>query len=167
MDYGDNVLDVEPLEAIQLELDEEDDAEILEWFYDPKPLVDTKQVNGPSYRNFQLTLPQMANLYRIGRQLLSDYSDNNAFYLFDPKAFFTAKALNVALPGGPKFEPLYRDMEAFDEDWNEFNDINKVIIRGAIRSEYKIAFPHLYNSLPRSVHIGVVSFSACAVFPFR
>ena len=155
MDYGDNVLDVEPLEALQLELDEEDDEAILEWFYDPKPLVDTPQVNGSSYKYFQLALPQMANLYRIGRQLLSDYSDNNAFYLFDKKSFFTAKALNIALPGGPKFEPLYRDMDAFDEDWNEFNDINKIIIRNVIRSEYKVSFPHLYNSLPRSVYIGV------------
>ncbi|CAD6590930.1 MAG: pre-mRNA-splicing factor 8, partial [Tremellales sp. Tagirdzhanova-0007] len=137
MDYGDNVLDVEPLEAIQLEMDEEDDQAIIEWFYDPKPLIDTPQVNGSSYRYFQLTLPQMANLYRIGRQLLSDYSDDNAFYLFDKKSFFTAKALNIALPGGPKFEPLFRDTETFDEDWNEFNDINKVIIRGVIRSEYK------------------------------
>jgi pre-mRNA-processing factor 8 len=154
MDYGDNVLDVEPLEAIQLELDEEDDAAIIEWFYDPRPLMDTPQVNGSSYKLFQLTLPQLANLYRIGRQLLSDYSDNNAYYLFDKKSFFTAKALNIALPGGPKFEPLFRDTDNFDEDWNEFNDINKVIIRGLIRSEYKVAFPHLYNSLPRSVHIG-------------
>ncbi|WVN88199.1 pre-mRNA-processing-splicing factor 8 [Cryptococcus depauperatus CBS 7841] len=154
MDYGDNVLDVEPLEAIQLELDEEDDEAILDWFYDPKPLIDSSQVNGSSYKYFQLTLPQMANLYRIGRQLLSDYSDKNAFYLFDKKSFFTAKALNIALPGGPKFEPLFRDMDAFDEDWNEFNDINKIIIRNVIRSEYKVAFPHLYNSLPRSVHIG-------------
>ncbi|OCF36708.1 pre-mRNA-processing-splicing factor 8 [Kwoniella heveanensis BCC8398] len=154
MDYGDNILDVEPLEAIQLELDEEDDEAILDWFYDPQPLLDTPHVNGSSYRYFQLDLPQMANLYRLGRQLLSDYSDKNAFYLFDKKSFFTAKSLNIALPGGPKFEPLYRDMEAFDEDWNEFNDINKVIIRGVIRSEYKVAYPHLYNSLPRSVHIG-------------
>ena len=154
MDYGDNVLDVEPLEAIQLEMDEEDDQAIIDWFYDPKPLIDSSQMNGSSYRVFQLTLPQMANLYRIGRQLLSDYSDDNAFYLFDRKSFFTAKALNIALPGGPKFEPLFRDTETFDEDWNEFNDINKVIIRGVIRSEYKVAFPHLYNSLPRSVRIG-------------
>jgi len=29
--------------------------------------------------------------------------------LFDKKSFYTAKALNVAIPGGPKFEPLYRD----------------------------------------------------------
>lgn len=153
MDYGDNVLDVEPLEAIQLELDEDDDKEIIDWFYDPRPLVDTPQVNGESYKFYQITLPQMANLYRIGRQLTSDYSDRNAFYLFDKKAFFTAKALNIALPGGPKFEPLFRDTDPYDEDWNEFNDINKVIIRGLIRSEYKVAYPHLYNSLPRSVHI--------------
>lgn len=40
----------------------------------------------------------------------------------------TAKALNMAIPGGPKFEPLYRDFEE-DDDWNEFNDIHKIIIR--------------------------------------
>lgn len=43
------------------------------------------------------------------------------------QAFFTAKALNLAIPGGPKFEPLYRDVGLDDEDWNEFNDIGKVI----------------------------------------
>ena len=59
----------------------------------------------------------------------------------------------MAIPGGPKFEPLYRDMDTFDEDWNEFNDIGKVIIRQQIRTEYKVAFPHLYNSLPRSVRL--------------
>ena len=34
-----------------------------------------------------------------------------------------------------------------DEDWNEFNDVNKVIIRQPIRTEYRIAFPYLYNNL--------------------
>ena len=29
----------------------------------------------------------------------------------------------------------------------------KVIIRQQIRTEYKVAFPHLYNSLPRSVRL--------------
>ena len=153
LDYGDNVLDVEPLEAIQLDLDEEEDNAIIDWFYDSRPLNDTPMVNGTSYKYWSLDLPIMANLYRIGRTLLSDHTDNNASYLFDKKAFFTAKALNMAIPGGPKFEPLYRDMDSFDEDWNEFNDINKVIIRQQIRTEYKVAFPHLYNSLPRSVHI--------------
>ena len=71
LDYGDNVLvcscsdcyycvlpssssfslqDVEPLDAIQMPLDEEEDAAVLDWFYDVQPLVDTKFVNGPSYR---------------------------------------------------------------------------------------------------------------------
>ncbi len=51
LDYGDNVLDVEPLEAIQMDdLDEIEDAAVINWFYDHKPLQFTKFVNGPSYR---------------------------------------------------------------------------------------------------------------------
>lgn len=44
LDYADNVLDVEPLEAIQMELDPEEDAAVSKWFYDHKPLVGTKCV---------------------------------------------------------------------------------------------------------------------------
>jgi pre-mRNA-processing factor 8 len=155
LDYGDNVLEVEPLEAIQLELNEEEDASIIDWFYDSRPLIkDMTKVNGPSYKHWQLDLNQISALYRLGRTLLSDHAaDKNYFYLFESKAFATAKALSMAIPGGPKFEPLYRDLESFDEDWNEFNDIHKVIIRQQIRTEYKVAFPHLYNSRPRSVKI--------------
>jgi hypothetical protein len=90
--------------------------------------------------------------------------------------FLSCRALNMAIPGGPKFEPLFRDVEREDEDWNEFNDIAKIILRtpvssryadavtsaprtiasppcsfSQIRTEYRIAFPHLYNSRPREV----------------
>ncbi|POM78010.1 Pre-mRNA-processing-splicing factor 8 [Phytophthora palmivora] len=153
LDYGDNILDIEPSESITMELDEEDDEAVIEWLYDSKPLVDSKFVNGPSYRKWRLPVPIMANLHRLAGQLMSDLIDPNYEYLFDKKSFFTAKALNVAIPGGPKFEPLYRDLDEDDEDWNEFNDINKIIIRHQIRTEYKVAFPFLYNSRPRSVHI--------------
>ncbi|KAG1686537.1 Pre-mRNA-processing-splicing factor 8A, partial [Phytophthora capsici] len=153
LDYGDNILDIEPSESITMELDEEDDEAVIEWLYDSKPLVDSKFVNGPSYRKWRLPVPIMANLHRLAGQLMSDLIDPNYEYLFDKKSFFTAKALNVAIPGGPKFEPLYRDVDEDDEDWNEFNDINKIIIRHQIRTEYKVAFPFLYNSRPRSVHI--------------
>ena len=51
----------------------------------------------------------MAVLYCLGNQLLTDVEDDNYFYLFDMKSFFTAKALNLAILGGPKFEPLVRD----------------------------------------------------------
>lgn len=153
LDYADNLLDVDPLEPIQLELDEEEDSAVYTWFYDHKPLVKTKLINGPSYRKWHLSLPIMATLHRLAGQLLSDLSDRNYFYLFDMESFFTAKALNMCIPGGPKFEPLYRDMEKGDEDWNEFNDINKLIIRSPLRTEYRIAFPHLYNNRPRKVRL--------------
>ena len=68
-------------------------------------------VNGTSYRAWYLPLPVLSTLYRLGNQLLTDLVDDNYFYLFDLKSFFTAKALNVAIPGGPKFEPLIKDKE--------------------------------------------------------
>eukprot|EP00793_Prasinoderma_coloniale_P002374 PRCOL_00001855-RA len=151
LDYTDNLLDVDPLEAIQLELDADEDAPVARWFYDHKPLQYTKMVNGESYKTWTLGLPVMATLYRLAGQLLSDLTDDNYFYLFNKESFFTAKALNLAIPGGPKFEPLFREAGEYDEDWNEFNDINKLIIRSPIRTEYRVAFPYLYNSRPRKV----------------
>lgn len=97
----------------------------------------------------------MSALYRLANQLLTDLQDDNYFYLFDLKSFFTAKALNVAIPGGPKFEPLFKDLHMQDEDWNEFNDINKVIIRSPIRTEYRIAFPFMYNNLINALPVTV------------
>jgi len=151
LDYADNLLDVDPMEPVALELDEEEDGAVYDWFYDDKPLRYTKFVNGSSYRKWQLSLPIMATLYRLGGQLLSDLVDSNYFYLFEKQSFFTAKALNMCIPGGPKYEPLFRDMDKADEDWNEFNDINKLIIRSPLRTEYKVAFPYLYNNRPRRV----------------
>ena len=129
LDYGENVLNMEPLDPIQMELDEDEDNNVFDWFYDHEPLKHSSMVKGPSYRNWRMTLPVMANLHRLANQLLSDLVDKNYFYLFDKKSFYTAKALNVAIPGGPKFEPLYRDQFEDDEDWNEFNDINKIVVR--------------------------------------
>lgn len=68
-------------------------------------------VNGSTYRRWYLQLPAMSTLYRLANQLLTDLVDDNYFYLFDLKSFFTAKALNLAIPGGPKFEPLVRDKD--------------------------------------------------------
>jgi pre-mRNA-processing factor 8 len=136
-----------------MELDEAEDNSVFDWFYDHEPLKHSKMVNGPSYKSWRMTLPVMANLYRLSNQLISDLTDKNYYYLFDKKSFYTAKALNMAIPGGPKFEPLFSDQFEDEEDWNEFNDINKIIVRHPIRTEYKIAFPHLYNSRPRGVQL--------------
>ncbi|SBT31059.1 pre-mRNA-processing-splicing factor 8, putative (PRPF8) [Plasmodium ovale wallikeri] len=154
LDYADNILDIEPLECIQMKLDKDEDKSVIDWFYDSKPLVFNKNhIKGTSYKKYKLTLEQMGVLYRLGNQLFSDFQDDNYFYLFNLKSFYTAKALNMAIPGGPKFEPLYRDIYEDDEDWNEFNDINKIIIRQQIRTEYKIAFPYLYNNRPRKIAV--------------
>lgn len=153
LSWSENIEDVEPLEPIQMELNEDEDDAVYEWFYDHRPLLDTPHVNGPSYKGWNLTLPQMAALFRLSRPLISDVVDKNYFYLFDLKSLLTAKALNVALPGGPRFEPLYKDINPNDEDFGEFNAIDRIIFRNPIRTEFRVAFPYLYNSLPRSVHL--------------
>ncbi|KAJ4260673.1 pre-mRNA-splicing factor 8 [Fusarium torreyae] len=153
LSWAENLEDVEPLEPIQMELDEDDDEAVYEWFYEHRPLLDTPHVNGPSYKAWNLTLPQMATLFRLSRPLVSDVVDKNYFYLFDLKSLLTAKALNVALPGGPRFEPLYKDIDPNDEDFGEFNAIDRIIFRNPIRTEFRVAYPYLYNSLPRSVHL--------------
>ena len=153
LSWSENIEDVEPLEPIQMELDEGEDSPILEWFYEHRPLLDTPHVNGPSYKEWNLSLPQMATLYRLSHQLLSDLVDKNYFHMFDLNSFQTAKALNVAIPGGPRFEPLYKDIDPNDEDFGEFNAIDRIIFRSPIRTEYRVAFPFLYNSLPRSVKL--------------
>ena len=56
--------EVDPLEAIELELDEQEDAAVYDWFYDDHPLKFTKFVNGPSYKRWKLPLPIMSSLYR-------------------------------------------------------------------------------------------------------
>ncbi|KAL8713287.1 MAG: hypothetical protein Q9220_002486 [cf. Caloplaca sp. 1 TL-2023] len=153
LSWSENIEDVEPGEPIQMELDEAEDGPVLEWFYEHRPLLDTPHVNGPSYKEWNLSLPQMATLYRLSHQLLSDLVDKNYFHMFELNSFRTAKALNVAIPGGPRFEPLYKDVDPNDEDFGEFNAIDRIIFRSPIRTEYRVAFPFLYNSLPRSVKL--------------
>ncbi|KAK2732810.1 pre-mRNA-splicing factor 8 [Myotisia sp. PD_48] len=153
LSWSENIEDVEPLEPIQMELDEAEDSPVYEWFYDHRPLLDTPHVNGPSYKSWNMSLPQMATLHRLGHQILSDVVDKNYFYMFDLNSFLTAKALNVAIPGGPRFEPLYKDIDPNDEDFGEFNAIDRIIFRAPIRTEYRVAFPYVYNSLPRSVKL--------------
>merc|ERR1719183_617364 len=45
LDYADNLLDVDPLEAIELELDEDEDSAVYEWFYDHQPLQRSDMVS--------------------------------------------------------------------------------------------------------------------------
>ncbi|CAK7199141.1 pre-mRNA-splicing factor 8 [Sporothrix eucalyptigena] len=167
LSWSENIEDVEPLEPIQMELHEEEDEAVYEWFYDSQPLVDTPHVNGPSYKSWNLNLQQMATLYRLSRPLLSENYDPNYFYLFEPQSFFTSKALNVALPGSARFEPLYKDIDPNDEDFGEFNAIDRIIFRSQIRTESRVAYPHLYNSFPRSVRNSWYSYPQIVYTPSK
>ena len=55
--------------AFQIELDDDEDKPIAEWFYDTQPLVDSKHVNGTTYRTWNISLPQIACLYRMANQV--------------------------------------------------------------------------------------------------
>lgn len=158
LDYGENILNVQPLEAIQLELDQNEDNAVYDWFYDHEPLKMTEYSKGEKYKKWNLDLAMMSNLFQLSTHLLNDIVDKNYFYLFDLPSFRTAKALNLAIPGGPKFEPLFRDaLSEYDDDLNEFNDITKIIIRNYNKSENRIAYPFMYNNRPREVTLSVHS----------
>lgn len=88
---------------VKAQLSSGSELSVCAWFF-------PRYVNGSTYQRWQFTLPMMSTLYRLANQLLTDLVDDNYFYLFDLKAFFTSKALNMAIPGGPKFEPLVRDI---------------------------------------------------------
>jgi len=72
-------------------------------------LLCSRYMNGSMFRRWNLSLPQMATLYRLANRLVTDLVDTNYYYVFDHKSLITAKALNMAIPGGPKFEPLIKD----------------------------------------------------------
>lgn len=150
LNFSDHIEPLDTPEAITLELDNYDDKFVKDWLYDSRPHVDDPNIiNGSSYKRWSLDSNMMSNLHRLSTPLLDDVYDNNHRYLFEKKSFFNAKAINSSLPGGPKFEPLFPNKE--EEDYNEFNSIDRIIFRIPIRTEYQIAFPHLYAPRPRSV----------------
>ena len=159
-DYVSMIDGIEPSESVKLELDPDEDADVYDWFYDHLGLVPLSEekdfnqgkVNGLSYKRWWFPLSTMSTLFRLSRQLVGDFTDPNSKFLFDIPALFTSKALNETIPGGPRYEPLYRDNNV-NEEWNEFNDINKVIIRTPITTEHRVAYPFLYNNRPRSVSV--------------
>ncbi|KAF6056038.1 PROCN domain family protein [Candida parapsilosis] len=153
LDWTQNFEDVEPPAAIKSgQIEQMDDLK--DWFYDEKPLVDDSDVvNGDSYRTWNLDATTMDKLYNISKPLLVD-----SHHLFDKRELFTAKSLNICVPGGPKFEPLFNEsvVNAEYEDYTEFDSLDRIIVRGPIRTEYRVDFPYLYNSFVRKISLAPI-----------
>ncbi|KAI3402314.2 PRP8 [Candida oxycetoniae] len=148
LDWIDNFEDLELPPAIRSREVEQTES-LRDWIYDEKPLVDdTDVVSGSSYRNWQLDPLTMGKLFDISKPILT--TSNNPHSVNE---LLTAKSLNVALPGGPKFEPLFKEKanNLQEGDFTDFNSIEKVIIRTPIKDEYKVDFPYLYNSFVKAV----------------
>lgn len=151
LDWLENLDDTELVDAIRLK-EIEDDDELRDWFYDTRPLVeDPDIVNGDSYRKWNLDFGTMNKLYQLSRPILHEGQTQK----FDKNSLFTAKSLNVAIPGGPKFEPLFKDKinNPELEDFTEFNSIDRIIFRQPIKTEYKVELPFLYNSFVKKVSV--------------
>lgn len=152
LNYAEQIEGIEPSEPIKIELDGFEDDAVIDWLYNAKPLADMPEfVNGESYKKWNLNIDMLTNLYRLSSPLVTNVIDPNYYYLFDRDSFFTAKAINVSLPSGPKFEPLYRFDDPSKDDFNEFNSLDRIIFRNPIRTEYRVAFPYLFNSFCKSV----------------
>ena len=66
----------------------------------------TSYSEGEAYSKYKLSTEMLSNLHRLSNSLLGNLYDKNYYYLFDKSSFLTSKALNIVIPGGPKFEPL-------------------------------------------------------------
>ncbi|CAH6720476.1 pre-mRNA-splicing factor 8 [[Candida] jaroonii] len=151
LDWLENIDDQDIPDPIDLSLG---DKKIEEWLYDEKPfLEDNDVISGESYQNWKLDLSKMSKLFNLSRPILPNITDPNYYYLFDKESFITAKSLNLSLPGGPKFEPLSVNTGDTDEDYTEFDAIDRIIFRNPIRTEYKVAFPYVFNSSVKEVQI--------------
>lgn len=157
LDWSENIEDLNLPDPIQLDTEENPDYEaIAEWLYEEKPFIDDPSaINGESYRHWNTDIPTLASLHRLALPLLPHVTDPNYYFLFDDSAFFTAKSLNVVVPGGPKFEPLYKDKinNKHLEDFTEFNSIDRIIFRVPVKTEYKVAYPYLFNLFVKDVSV--------------
>ena len=161
-DFGDHLLDLDPPNAVQLELDEEEDAALCPWFYDHRPdtIASPNDASAEKQsfidwrrRRWQASPSLMATLKRVGDALQPDTAIDDYNYCFDYRSFANAKAMNVSIPGGPKFHTntaggagIGRREDVDDDDWTEFGDLNKIIVRQPLGTEVKLSYPFLYCS---------------------
>ena len=181
-------------------LDEVGDKAVIDWFYVPEPMLCPPHFIGESAAlvvaeaeeghfmssnkkvdewnrsrkggRWFFSIEIMSTLYRLSKCILDEHAiDPNWYFLWDMKSFYTAKALHVAIPRAPRFEPLHIvDPDEREEDWTEFNDLGSRIVRErrdgrAKMTERQIQFPYLYSSEVRGAHIAPYHYPARVAVP--
>ncbi|CBH14584.1 PRP8 protein homologue [Trypanosoma brucei gambiense DAL972] len=168
IDFSDYIMDREPPPALYDDLDEEDAAAVLDWFYDPFPrLVHPNQIRGSRRPNgYYFTIDVIETLFRNAIPILPNLDDRNYYYLWDLKSFYAAKAMHIAIPRAPKFEAPSTIQEE-EGEWTEFNDLRRVIHRDDPRkprftmlTERQIAFPFLYSDVVDGVTVAPYRYPA-------
>lgn len=94
----------------------------------------------------------------MGNQLFTDLLDDNSFDFFDWKSVFTSKnrpALKVSMPGGPKFEPVVKDVNPTERQEGERvqRDEHNDHSVATIRTDSAIALASRDNSSPLQVSL--------------
>lgn len=185
LDFADYLMDRDPPPALRDELlaeEEEEDEEgagrvrLSEWMYEhaPQPSAPNEVAGTRHPRGYYFTPRVLEALHRHAVPLLPRLDDPNYRYLWNLPALYSAKAMHVAIPRGPKFEPspaMRARMRAMgadggEEDWTEFNDLRRVIHRDDPRkprftmlTERQIAFPFLYSAVVEGVRLAPYAYS--------
>ncbi|KAG8786460.1 pre-mRNA-splicing factor 8 [Ceratobasidium sp. 428] len=89
LDYGDSVLDVEPLEVIQLDLDEEEESPISELLYGHRPLVTLLRSRARPTNSGRSISPSCPTFIVLGTLFSLTIPIQMFLHLFDKKSFLT------------------------------------------------------------------------------
>ena len=143
VDFVDNLVNTEPLSPIKILFSK---------------ITKTKRLNfifslfNYSQRKFEkkyyFKIKTLNFLKHFSSVLLSSIINKNYYYLFDFESFFLSKSLNLTITGGPKFDinkkNIFKNFE--NNNGKVLNMFDFPLFDYPIRTEYKIAYPYLYNS---------------------
>lgn len=153
LDYGAALLDAPLPPPIRPPATLLPNADMGRWLWDAQPLRGTGAVRGERYsrKAYRLRQATLLELHGLASRVFPTGGDANARYLFDMDAFLAAKALGVALPGGPRFEPPPGLPDPAAEDVTEFNDMHCVLVRVPLRTEHVVAHPFVHGACTAGV----------------
>nr|BAS01665.1 splicing factor PRP8 [Lotharella vacuolata] len=143
IDFVDNLMNTEPLAPIKLVLSKFSNAKRLNFIFS---LFNHKEDEIQKKYYFKIqTLNFLENFANI---LLSNIINKNYYFLFNFGSFFLSKTLNLTITGGPRFDinkkNIFKNFKSEHKEASRVTDF--VLFNYPIRTEYRIAYPYLYNS---------------------